>query len=106
MYQISVFVPETHIESVKNAMFNAGAGRLGQYDCCAWQTLGQGQFRPQKNSNPFIGETGKVELVKEYKLEMVCHEKQIKQALQALIKAHPYEEPAYSVIEIKTIEDF
>ncbi len=106
MYQISVYVPETHNEQVKAALFDAGAGRIGQYDCCAWQTLGQGQFRPLKNSTPFIGAEGKVEQVAEYKLELVCQEKFIKQALQALIKAHPYEEPAYSVYKIKTIDDF
>ncbi len=106
MYQISVYVPKAHIEKVKTALFNAGAGHLGQYDHCAWQTLGTGQFRALENSNPFIGTKGKVECVEEYKLELVCKESFIKQARQALIEAHPYEEPAYSVFEIKTMHDF
>ncbi|MCF6235535.1 MAG: NGG1p interacting factor NIF3 [Gammaproteobacteria bacterium] len=106
MYQISVFVPIKDIDKVKTALFNAGAGHLGQYDHCAWQTLGSGQFRALESSNPFIGEKGKIEQIEEYKLELVCQEKFITQALQALIEAHPYEEPAYSVYEIKTIGDF
>ena len=106
MYQIAVFVPESDLEKVKAALFNAGAGRLGQYDHCAWQTLGLGQFRALENSSPFIGEKGQVEQVNEYKLELVCQKKFITQALQALVEAHPYEEPAYSVYEIKTMGDF
>ncbi len=106
MYQITVFVPESDLEKVKAALFNAGAGRLGQYDHCAWQTLGLGQFRALENSSPFIGEKGQVEQVNEYKLELVCQKKFITQALQALVEAHPYEEPAYSVYEIKTMGDF
>jgi hypothetical protein len=47
LLKIEFYVPETHLEQVKSAMFSAGAGRVGDYDCCAWQTLGQGQFRPQ-----------------------------------------------------------
>ena len=106
MYQISVYVPKTHINRVKTALFNAGAGRIGQYDSCAWQTPGTGQFRPLASSNPFIGAEGKIEQIKEYKLELVCQEKFIKQALRALIDEHPYEEPAYRVYKIKTIDDF
>ena len=78
-------------------MFNAGAGKIGDYDCCSWQTLGQGQFRPLENSQPFIGSTGQIEQVEEYKVEMVCSDSLIKAVISAMKQAHPYEEPAYDV---------
>lgn len=106
MYQLVFFVPETHCEVVKLALFNAGAGRIGDYDQCAWQALGQGQFRPLKNSKAFIGELEQLEQLKEYRVEMVCEETYIKAVLIALMQAHPYQTPAYSVIEIKTQQDF
>ena len=52
MYKISVYVPENSVEKVKQALFDAGAGRIGNYDSCCWQTAGIGQFRPLENSNP------------------------------------------------------
>lgn len=97
MYKLAFFVPETHLEAVKQAVFATGAGRIGNYDCCAWQTLGQGQFRPLPGSQPFIGEQGKVETVAEYRVELVCENDLIRRAVKALIDAHPYEEPAYDV---------
>jgi len=97
MYKLAFFVPESHLEAVKQAVFATGAGRIGNYDCCAWQTLGQGQFRPLPGSQPFIGEQGEVETVSEYRVELVCEDGLIRQAVKALIDAHPYEEPAYDV---------
>jgi len=101
MYKLSVFIPESHLEPVKSAMFAAGAGRIGNYDCCSWQTLGQGQFRPLDNSQPFIGQQGKVEQVDEYKVEMVCDDKLIRDTIAAMKQAHPYEEPAYDVWKLE-----
>lgn len=106
MYQINFYVPESHCEKVKLALFNAGAGCIGDYDNCAWQVLGQGQFRPLKNSDAFIGQVDTLEKIAEYRVEMVCEKKIIKAVLQALITAHPYETPAYGVFDVKTISDF
>lgn len=106
MYQLVFYVPESHCEHVKSALFKAGAGKIGDYDSCAWQVLGQGQFRPLKNSHAFIGEVDQLERLAEYRVEMVCEKALIKVALQALINAHPFETPAYSVIEIKSLQDF
>ncbi len=103
MYKLSFFVPQTHLDTVKTALFAAGAGRIGAYDCCSWQTLGCGQFRPLDDSQPFIGQPGRVEEVMEYKVEMVCEDARIRQAVAALKEAHPYEEVAYDVIRL---EDF
>lgn len=103
MYKLCFYVPETHLELVKEAVFATGAGRIGDYDSCCWQTLGQGQFRPLEGSNPFLGQQGWVEQVSEYKVEMVCEEHLIEAAIAALVESHPYEEPAYDVI---LLEDF
>lgn len=105
MYQLIFYVPESHLESVKAALFKAGAGRIGDYDHCAWQTLGSGQFRPLSGSTPFIGTVNQTESLAEYKVEMVCEAGRIKAVLQALLSAHPYQTPAYSVLEMKTIAD-
>ncbi|MCG8413760.1 MAG: NGG1p interacting factor NIF3 [Pseudomonadales bacterium] len=98
MVKIEFYVPETHLEEVKHAMFAAGAGRVGDYDCCAWQTLGQGQYRPLAGSQPYLGEQDKVETVAEYKVEMVCLRTLADAVVEAMKTAHPYEEVAYSVI--------
>jgi len=99
IYRINVYVPESHLDEVKAALFAAGAGKIGDYDSCCWQTKGQGQFRPLEGSAPYIGQTGKVETVEEYKLEMVCAAENVKAALVSMIQAHPYEEPAYDVYQ-------
>ena len=97
MYKIECYIPESHIDVVKQAIFDAGAGQIGSYHECCWQTLGQGQFRPQKNSQPFLGVSGKLEKVSEYKIEFVCKDSLINQVVEALKAAHPYETPAYFI---------
>ncbi len=90
MYKLVFFVPESHLESVKQAIFSVGAGRIGNYDACAWQTLGQGQFRPLQGSRPFLGRLDEIERVAEYRVELVCEDTLIKAAVEALWAAHPY----------------
>ncbi|WP_296934861.1 YqfO family protein [uncultured Marinobacter sp.] len=103
MYKMCYFVPETHVEQTKQALFDAGAGRIGDYDCCAWQSLGKGQFRPLEGSDPFLGKAGEIEAVDEYKVELVCADELIQDALAALKRAHPYEEPAYEVYRMEEL---
>lgn len=103
MYKICINVPETHVDMVKNAIFNAGAGRVGQYSHCSWQTLGEGQFMPLAGSNAFIGQVDQLEKVAEYKIETVCSDECIHEVIKALKNAHPYEVPAY---EVWRLEDF
>lgn len=103
MYKISVFIPKGSVENVKQALFQAGAGRIGNYDSCCWQTDGIGQFRPLDGSNPHIGNINKIEQVQETKVELVCDDKLIKKVVQALRYSHPYEEPAFDVWKL---EDF
>ena len=101
IYKIEFYVPPSHLEQVKEALFAAGAGRVGEYEYCAWQTLGTGQYRPLAGSRPFAGETGKVEVVEEYKVELVCEAAVLDAVLAAFKTAHPYEEPAHSVLRLE-----
>jgi hypothetical protein len=95
MFKVCVYIPESSLERVKQAMFAAGAGEFGNYDSCAWQVAGDGQFRPLGQSNPVLGEQDVLAHVPEYKVEMVCGDAVITEVIAALVKAHPYEEPAY-----------
>jgi hypothetical protein len=106
MYKLSFYVPLDHLETVKNALFQAGAGRYQHYDRCCWQVAGQGQFRPLPGSDPFIGSTGVEEKIPEYKVEMLCPPDRIKAIISALLSVHPYQEPAYEIYPILRIEDF
>lgn len=103
MYKLVLFVPESHLSEVKAAVFKTGAGRIGDYEQCCWQVLGQGQFRPLEGANPHIGEVGALESVAEYRVELVCHDDLIKPAIEAMKQAHPYEEPAYDVWRLENL---
>ena len=105
MYKIVFYVPESHLQLVKQAIFDSGAGKIGNYDQCCWQVLGQGQFRPLAGAQPFIGEvsleqSAPAEEVMEYRVELVCEDDLIQQAITALRQAHPYEEPAFDVWQL------
>ena len=100
MYKFIAYIPETHLETVKTALFHAGAGQLGNYSHCSWQTLGQGQFLPLSGANPAIGQVGTVETVSEWQLQTIVAKDNIKAVLQAYKDAHPYEEPAYEILQM------
>ena len=106
MYLIAVYVPASNKDDLIEAMGKAGGGRIGDYEACAWSTLGQGQFRPLAGANPHIGSIGSLERVEECKVEMVCEEAVIAEVLNAMVSAHPYEEPAHHVLPVKTRLDF
>ena len=101
LYQLYFYVPAAHAEEVKKAVFSAGAGRIGDYRDCCWQTEGTGQYRPQEGSQPFAGETGKLSHEDELKIELVCGEQHRDAVRSALLDAHPYEEVAYGFIKIE-----
>lgn len=95
MYKLCFFVPDSHLASVKQAVFAAGGGRIGRYDRCCWQVLGEGQFRPLAGSQPHLGQVGEEEQVAEWKVELVVEDARIRECIRALLEAHPYETPAY-----------
>jgi hypothetical protein len=100
MYQIYVYIPIKNKESVKQAMFKAGAGRLGEYDECCFEYQGMGQFRPLEGSDPHLGRKGRLELVQEVKVEMICDQSHLSGVIKAMREAHPYEEVAFGVLEL------
>lgn len=102
MFSLVFYVPIANAEAVKEAVFAAGAGRIGEYEACCWQVEGRGQFRPSLQANPTIGRRGELTQVAELRIEMVCEKHCLKAAVDALISAHPYEEPAYHYFPINS----
>ncbi|WP_249976013.1 NGG1p interacting factor NIF3 [Vreelandella olivaria] len=100
MYKLAFFVPVEEAENVKEAIFETGAGRIGNYEACCFQTHGTGQFRPLKGAAPHIGQVDMLETVEEIKVELVCEDTHIHAAIAALKLAHPYEEVAYDVWQL------
>ncbi|MDA3940075.1 MAG: NGG1p interacting factor NIF3 [Spirochaetia bacterium] len=105
MYLLVTYIPEDSLESVKTALFTAGAGKIGNYSSCSWQVKGKGQFKPEAGSSPFLGKINNLEKVDEYRLECVCRDKDIKSVAKALLKSHPYETPAYHLVNVSTLDD-
>ncbi len=101
MHKLCFYVPEPHLEDVKDALFAVGAGKIGNYDHCCWQSRGQGQFRPLEGSDPFIGQMAETEQLTEYKVEMVFDEALVDAVIGALLAAHPYETPAYQIWTVR-----
>ena len=101
MYKLNFFVPAEAKEGVKKALFDIGVGRYENYEHCSWETLGQGQFKPVSNANPHIGTLDKLEILDEYKVELICDDSLIALAVKTLKEAHPYEEVAYEVFKME-----
>jgi hypothetical protein len=100
MYKLTVFIPNEALEQVKTALFTAGAGKIGDYEQCCWQVRGSGQFMPLSGSQPHIGTQDTLETIIEWRVEMVVADAYIKPVIEALKQTHPYETPAYDVIEV------
>lgn len=97
LVKLVVFVPVGHEEAVRTALAGAGAGHIGNYSHCTFQTPGTGTFLPLAGTKPFIGEQGKLESVQEIRLETILPESRVRRAVAAMQKAHPYEEVAYDL---------
>ncbi|WP_087087539.1 NGG1p interacting factor NIF3 [Acinetobacter pittii] len=104
MLKLIYYVPDSHLESTKQAIFSAGAGGIGNYEHCAWQVKGIGQFKPVKGADPYIGELGELEQVDEWRVETIVIEENAKAVATALKASHPYEEPAFEFIQIIEID--
>jgi dinuclear metal center YbgI/SA1388 family protein len=99
--KLVVFVPSSHLEQVRVAVCEAGAGKIGDYDFCTFAVEGEGSFRGGEATSPYIGEPGKLEFVDELRLELVFPRGLEKAVVSALAKAHPYEEPAFDLIPVE-----
>jgi len=95
--KLVVFVPPEAVDAVRNAVFAAGAGRIGNYERCSWYTEGTGTFRALEGADPAIGEVGREERVPELRLETVFPQELETEVIAALRTAHPYEEPAFDI---------
>ena len=98
--KLTTFVPAADVDKVRNALGTAGAGGLGKYRLCSFAAPGVGTFLPQVGSKPTVGEIGKLERVEEHRLEMVCSRAALPLAIETLREFHPYEEPAFDVVEL------
>ena len=103
--KIITFVPNDHAEAVIDALAAAGAGLLGEYDRCAFVSDGSGTFRPLAGSSPYLGTAGVIETVPERRVEMIMPRRARSAVVQALLKTHPYQTPAYDVIELADSPD-
>ncbi len=104
-FKIVTFVPESHLERVREALARAGAGRIGDYDTCSFAHPGTGSFRGGERSKPFAGQAGCLEFEAEQRLEMVVPAGRVSPVVTALAEAHPYEEPAYDLIRLADFRD-
>jgi hypothetical protein len=95
--KLVVFVPAESLDAVRDALFAAGAGRIGDYERCSWYTEGTGTFRPLPGASPTVGAVGEEEHVPELRLETVFPAARRDEVVAALRAAHPYEEPAFDV---------
>lgn len=98
--KVITFVPSAEIDHVRNALGTAGAGGIGNYHLCSFTTAGEGTFLPQQGSNPTIGDIGQLERVNETRLEMVCSKRALPLVIETLKQFHPYEQPAYDIVEL------
>src|SRR5262245_64207772 len=95
--KLVVFVPPGSLDVVRDAVFAAGAGRIGDYERCSWYTEGTGTFRGLPGANPAVGDVGDEEHVPELRLETVFPDERRADVVEALRRAHPYEEPAFDI---------
>ena len=101
LLKLIVYVPASHIDAVRTAICNAGAGHIGHYEGCTFTTPGTGTFCPKEGTNPFIGQAGKLEQVDEIRLETVVPKAVLGQVLSAMFAQHPYEEVAFDLLPME-----
>ena len=99
MIVIVCFAPPSHADAGRTALAEGGAGRLGEYSACSFSARGEGRFRPSENADPFSGTKGELSVVDEVRIEAVCTPERAKEAVAAMLAAHPYEEPAWHAYE-------
>lgn len=104
-YKLVVFVPESHLQKLKDSLYENGAGRIGNYSHSGFEVSGTGSFKPLADSDPFSGEKGRVNNVEEYRLETIIKAEDISKISKKMIKAHPYEEPAWDLYKLENLKD-
>ncbi len=103
MHKFCFYVPSSHLGIVKQGLFDLGLGRQDNYEHCCWQERGQMQFRPLPGSTPHIGKAGELQRIEEYKVEMLCEDSLVSEAVKILKQLHPYQQPAYECWPIRLL---
>jgi hypothetical protein len=104
-YKLVWFVPEDALDATRDAVFRAGAGRIGDYERCSWYATGTGTFLGGESTDPAIGEAGREERVSELRVETVVPAARAREVVAALLDAHPYEEVAYDLYPLAVLDD-
>ena len=105
LVKIVVFVPKSHTDIVRQAMGDAGAGKIGNYSHCSYSVDGIGRYKPLEGAHPAIGEVGRFEEVQEERVECVCDKEKAKEVIQAIRKVHPYEEKPFDIYPLISEEE-
>lgn len=92
LVKLVVFVPEKNADEVRDALGKAGAGQIGEYSFCSYSSKGIGRFKPSDKANPHIGSAGKLEAVREERIEVACEKEQAREIISVIKDVHPYEE--------------
>jgi dinuclear metal center YbgI/SA1388 family protein len=101
LVKVVTYVPELHANQVREAMFSAGAGTIGGYDSCSFNSNGRGSFKASAGANPFVGKVGQLHFEPEIRIEVICPRIVVSEVVAQLVEAHPYEEPAYDIIPVE-----
>jgi dinuclear metal center YbgI/SA1388 family protein len=101
LLKLVTYIPEAHLDRVREALFEAGAGVIGNYDRCGFSTTGTGSFRAGENTKPFTGEQGKIHFEKEIRFETVLHSYLKEEVIKVLLEVHPYEEVAFDIFTLE-----
>ncbi|MFS0751421.1 Nif3-like dinuclear metal center hexameric protein [Oceanobacillus sp. 1P07AA] len=105
-YKVVIYVPESHVDNIRQALADSGAGHIGNYSHCTFQSSGQGTFKPLDGTNPYIGDQNEITYVDEFKVETIVPERILSKVMKSILHVHPYEEPAYDIysLENETME--
>ena len=104
-YKIETYLPSESLEQIKNALYKYGFGKIGNYDCCMnWYEVNS-SWKPIAGANPYLGKVGEIEFAKEYKIEFVCDENNLKEIIQTIKQNHPYEEVCINITKLYQIDD-
>jgi hypothetical protein len=104
VHKLVWFVPREALEATRDAVFAAGAGRIGEYTRCSWYTAGTGTFMGGEGTSPSVGKRGREERVSELRVETVVPAELVREVLAALLAAHPYEEVAFDLYPLADVE--
>ncbi len=101
--KIVVTAPASHADIVREAMGKAGAGKIGNYSFCSFSVKGLGRFKPESGADPHVGTIGKLELVEEERIEVVCEREKLTAVIDAIKEVHPYEEVALDIYSLESL---